>query len=185
MLYLPTARLWHVNLEGKMRLLTSGEVSYVHPDVGRNGTVVASRLDLKSDVFMFPTDGTPQANTEKRESPHIPDRPSRDTHCGSWRSGSGLCLDRGGHANIWAIDVASRKLRQDHQRTRSQRRRLAFRSGPPRAVPSPMFRLLRAPNRESHGIWLVNPDGSGKRLLVSPGVGPSWLPDGKLSTTRK
>ena len=52
MLYLPTARLWHVALaDGTTRPVTSGEASYTHPDIGRSGTVVATRLDLRSDIW--------------------------------------------------------------------------------------------------------------------------------------
>ena len=176
MLYLPTARLWHVNSKGEMRLLTSGEVSYVHPDVGGNGTVVASRLDLKSDVFTFPTDGTPQANTEKRERLTFQTGRVVTPTAGPDDREVAFVWDHGGHANIWAIDVASRKLRQ-----------VTVERDPNVAVGVPVW----SPTGSSiayvssgalpgeYGIWLVNPDGSGKRRLVSPGVAPAWLPGGK------
>ena len=55
MLYLPTARLWYVALaDGTPRPVTSGEASYTHPDIGRSGTVVATRLDLRSDIWKYP-----------------------------------------------------------------------------------------------------------------------------------
>ena len=176
MLYLPTARLWHVNLEGEMRLLTSGEASYVHPDVGRNGTVVASRLDLKSDVFTFPTDGTPQANTEKRERLTFQTGRVVTPTAGPGGREVAFVSDRGGHANIWAIDVASRKLRQV-----TDERDPNVAVGVPVWSPTGSFIAYVSSGAQpgEYGIWLVNPDGSGKRLLVSPGVAPVWLPDGK------
>jgi Tol biopolymer transport system component len=191
MLYLPTARLWQVGLDGRMRMLTTGEVSYWYPDIARSGSVVAASVRLESDIWSFPTDGTPRDNTQNAIR-----ITNQNSHVVTPTAGPGdrevaFVSDRGGHSNIWVIDVASRKLRQitDERDPNvaigvpvwsptgdaivfvSTRGAVpAGNAGQPAVQDAPFGPL---------GLWLVNPDGSNLRSLVNPGVSPYWAPDGR------
>ena len=113
MLYLPTARLWHVALaDGTPRPVTSGEASYMHPDIGRSGTVVATRLDLRSDIWKYPIDGSPHVNMQA--AVHVTHQTG---HVLTPTAGPGdqelaFLSDRGGHANLWVVNLRNGTLRQ-------------------------------------------------------------------------
>jgi Tol biopolymer transport system component len=178
MLYLPTARLWQVALDdGTVRQVTSGETSYVHPDIAKDGAVVVGRVHLASDIWKFPTDGTPQLNVQ-----HAVRITNQTGQVVTPTAGPGdrevaFVSDRGGHANLWVINVESGDLRQiTHERDPSVTvgvpvwspgsESIAFVSSRGGSVAAPL------------GIWLVNRDGSNLRSLVTPAVGPTWSPDG-------
>ena len=58
--YLPPLRLWQVTLrDGSVRQMTSGEASYLSPDISRSGAVSVSRIKLQSDIWRFPVEGRP------------------------------------------------------------------------------------------------------------------------------
>ena len=191
MLYMPTQRLWQIALDGTMRLMTTGEVSYWHPDVSGNGAVVAESVRVESDIVSFPTGGTPRDNVQS--ATRITDQNSQvvtPTAAPGDREVA-FVSDRGGHSNIWVIDVESRKLRQ-----------VTDERDPDVAIGVPVWSptgdsivfvstrktpvvgtegqtvVLDAPSRPL-GLWLVNPDGSNLRLLVHPGVSAFWSPDGR------
>ena len=191
MLYLPAQRLWHVALDGTMRPMTSREVWYWNPDVDRSGSVVAESVRLKSDILSFPTDGTPRENVLKAIR-----ITNQNSHVVTPTAGPGdrevaFVSDRGGHSNIWVIDVATRKLRQ-----------ITDERDPNVAIGVPVWSptgeaIVFVSTREGAragtegqpairdaptgplSLWLVNPDGSNLRLLASPGRSPSWTRDGR------
>ena len=191
MLYLPAQRRWHVALDGTMRPMTSREVSYWNPDVDRSGSVVAESVRLKSDILSFPTDGTPRENVLKAIR-----ITNQNSHVVTPTAGPGdrevaFVSDRGGHSNIWVIDVATRKLRQ-----------ITDERDPNVAIGVPVWSptgeaIVFVSTREGAragtegqpairdaptgplSLWLVNPDGSNLRLLASPGRSPSWTRDGR------
>ena len=66
MLYLPVRRLWRVGMDGMERQLTSGESSYLHPDIAKGGALAASRLDLKTDIYSFQSAVTRKTTCEGR-----------------------------------------------------------------------------------------------------------------------
>ena len=177
-LYLPAMRLWHVALEdGAVRPLTSGEVSYVHPDVARSGAVVVGRVRFESDIWRFPISGSPQTNVDQEtritnQTGHVltPTSSPDDREVA-------FISDRGGRANLWAINVESGVLRQI---TREHDPELII--GLPAWSPANnaiAFVSSRGSSSPSgFGIWLVNPDGSNLRQLAFPAVSPTWSPDG-------
>ena len=191
MLYLPTARLWRVALDGTMRMMSMGDVSYWSPDIASSGSVVASSVRLESDIWSFPTDGSPRDNVQ--EAIRIT---NQNSHVVTPTAGPGdrevaFVSDRGGHSNLWVIDVASRKLRQI---TDERDPNVAI--GVPVWSPTGadiVFVSTRGAVRAgtdgqpgvrdaasgSLGLWLVNPDGSNLRSLVHPGVSPYWAGDGQ------
>ena len=191
MLYLPTSRLWHVALDGTMRMMTMGEVSYWNPDIARSGSVVAASVRLESDIWSFPTDASPRDNL--RNAIRIT---NQNSHVVTPTAGPGdrevaFVSDRGGHSNIWVIDVASGKLRQI---TDERDPNVAI--GVPVWSPTGadiVFVSTRAAVRAGTegqpevrdapsgplGLWLVKPDGSNLRSLVHPGVSPYWARDGR------
>ena len=178
MLYLPTARLWQVALaDGTVRQMTSGEQSYLQPDIAKTGTIVVSRRRLQSDIWKFPTDGTPALNVEHatritRQTGQV----LTPTPAPSDREVAFLS-DSGGHANIWSVDVERGVLRQlTHERDPTVTVGVPVWSSRSDSI---AFVSSRGSSPGSLGIWLINRDGSNLRSLVSPGTAPSWSPDGR------
>jgi Tol biopolymer transport system component len=191
MLYLPTARLWQVSLDGTMRMMTSGEVSYWYPDIARSGLVVAASVRLESDIWSFPTDGTPRDNMQ-----HAIRITNQNSHVVTPTAGPGdrevaFVSDRGGYSNIWVIDVGSRKLRQiTDERDPNVAIGVPVWSPTGDAIVFVSTRGAAPAGKEGQsavqdapfgplGLWLVNPDGSNLRSLVKPGVSPYWARDGR------
>ncbi len=176
--YLPTLSLWHIGLAGgEPRPLASGESSYVHPDLAPNGTVVVGRVRMQSDIWKFPIDGQPADNVRRAE------RLTRQTGqvltptAGPGDREVAFLSDRGGHANVWVLDTRSGESRQI-----TQERDAAVSLGVPVWSPggnSIAFLSTRGNPGLTFGIWLVNPDGSGLRSAVNPGLGPAWSTDGR------
>jgi Tol biopolymer transport system component len=176
--YLPTLNLWQVRLADRVvQQLTSGETSYMYPDITPGGTLVASRLRMQSDIWRFPVDGEPSQNTQ---------RGVRLTHqtgqvltptAGPSDKEVAFLSDSGGHANLWTIDTASGELRQiTDERDASVAMGVPVWSPDGRAI---AFVSSRGNPGLTFGIWLVNPDGSQLRQVANPGLGPAWSSDGR------
>jgi serine/threonine protein kinase len=176
--YLPTQGLWQVQLrDGKLRQVTSGEASYVHPDIAKSGTIVVGRMRLQSDIWKFPADGPPGDNVRGA---------TRVTHQTGQvltpTSGPGdkevaFLSDSGGHANLWVVNSESGELRQiTHERDPGVAVGVPVWSPDGRAI---AFVYSRGNTGFAFGVWLVNPDGSNLRNVANPGLGPAWSPDGK------
>src|SRR5713226_409903 len=64
--YLPTLGLWQVTLrDGRVRRVTSGEMSYMSPDISKSGAILVSRMKLQTDIWKFPVDGLPTENVRR------------------------------------------------------------------------------------------------------------------------
>jgi serine/threonine protein kinase len=178
MLYLPTARLWQVTLaDGATRQVTSGETSYMQPDITRSGAIVVSRMRRQSDIWKFPTDGPPAINVQHGIRVTQQTGQVLTPTAGPGEKEVAFLSDSGGHANIWVTNVESGGLRQiTHEQDPSvtvgvpvwspQGDSIAFVSSRGNAPSTTL------------GIWLVNRDGGNLRQLANPGVGPAWSPDG-------
>jgi eukaryotic-like serine/threonine-protein kinase len=176
--YLPTLGLWQVTLrDGSVRRVTSGETSYMSPDVSKSGAILVSRMKVQTDIWKFPVDGSPTENVRhgvrvtRQTGQVLTPTVSPDDKEVAFLS------DSGGHANLWVVNTESAALRQiTHERDP----RVAV--GVP--VWSPVghaiaFVSSRGNQGLTFGVWLVDADGSNLRNLVNPGLGPAWSPDGR------
>ena len=175
--YLPTLGLWQVTLgDGRVTQITSGETSYISPDISKRGEVLAGRMKLQTDIWKFPVDGTPAENARRgirvtRQTGQVltPTASPDDKEVA-------FLSDSGGHANLWVVNTESGGLRQiTHERD------------PKVAVGVPVwsphgdviaFVSSRGNQGLTFGVWLVESDGSNLRNIANPGLGPAWSPDG-------
>jgi serine/threonine protein kinase len=175
--YLPTLGLWQVTLrDGSVRRITSGETSYVSPDISKSGAILAGRMKLQSDIWTFPVDGLPAENVRRgvrvtRQTGQVltPTAGPRDKEVA-------FLFDSGGHANLWVVNTESGAQRQ-----------ITDERDPNVAVGVPVwspvgnaiaFVSSRGNQGLNFGVWLVDSDGSNLRNLANPGLGPAWSPDG-------
>jgi serine/threonine protein kinase/Tol biopolymer transport system component len=176
--YLPTSNLWQVQIaDGRVRQLTSGEASYVHPDVASNGALVVGRMRLQTDIWKYPVAGTPEANTKAAVRITSQTGQLLTPTVGSQDNEVAFLSDSGGHANLWVINTETSELRQI---THEQDPDVAV--GVPVWSPSGKsiaFVYSRGNPGLTFGIWLVNPDGSNLRQIANPGLGPAWSMDGR------
>ena len=175
--YLATSSLWQVALDGgAVRQITWGETSFVQPDVSNEGAIVSERLRLQSDIWRFPTDGTPEENVRRgvrvtRQTGQVltPTAAPDDKEIA-------FLSDSGGHANLWIINVESGQLRQiTHERDPQIAVGVPLWSPDGKAI---AFVSSRGNRGLTFGVWLVDPDGSNLRNLANPGLGPAWSRDG-------
>ncbi len=176
--YLPTLGLWQVTLrDGSVRRVTSGEASYLSPDISKSGEILVSRMKLQTDIWRFPVDGSATDNVRRgvrvtRQTGQVltPTVSPDDKEVA-------FLSDSGGHANLWVVNTATGGLRQiTHERDP------AVAVGVPVWSPvghSIAFVSSRGNQGLTFGVWLVDSDGSNLRKLVNPGLGPAWSADGR------
>lgn len=176
--YLPTFTLWEVELRNATsRQLTSEEVSYVHPDVHKDGRVVVGRMRLAVDIWKFPIDGSPIDNAGRglqvtRQTGHV-----QTPTVAAGDEAVAYLSDSGGHANIWVIATATGEPRQiTHERDPAVAVGVPLWSPDGRSI---AFVSSRGNPGLGFGIWAVNPDGGNLRQLVPQGFGAAWSADGR------
>jgi Tol biopolymer transport system component len=176
--YLPSLSLFQVTLrDGNVRRITSGESSYVSPDISRSGAILVSRMKLQTDIWKFPVDGSPAENARRgvrvtRQTGQVltPTASPRDAEVA-------FLSDSGGHANLWVVNTESGQLRQvTHERDPSVAMGVPVWSPDGRAI---AFVSSRGNQGLTFGVWLVDPDGSNLRNVANPGLGPAWSPDSR------
>ena len=176
--YLPALGLWLVTLrDGNVRRITSGESSYVTPDVSRSGAIAVGRMRMQTDIWKFPVDGSPAENVRQgvrvtRQTGQVltPTASPRDHEVA-------FLSDSGGHANLWVVNTESGQLRQvTHERDPGVAMGVPVWSPDGRAI---AFVSSRGNQGLTFGIWLVDPDGSNLRNVANPGLGPAWSPDSR------
>ena len=176
--YLPALGLWQVALsDGSVRRVTSGEASYVSPDISKSGAILVSRMKLQTDIWKFPVDGSPAENvghavriTRQTGQVLTPTASPRDNEVA-------FLSDSGGHANLWVVNTESGGLRQiTHERDPNVAMGVPVWSPDGRAI---AFVYSRGNQGWTFGVWLVDPDGSNLRNIANPGLGPAWSPDGR------
>jgi len=155
------------------RQATFGDTSHVAPDVHASGRIVACRIRSASDIWRFPTTGSPIENVAAAE------RMTRQT--GSLQTPSVspdgrqivFLSDNGAHANLWiaAVDgAAPRQLTFERDRSVTMGLPLWSPAGD---------RIAFVCSHQTTGIRVINPNGRGLRQLVPEGFGPSWSRDGR------
>ncbi len=176
--YLPTLDLWQVRLrDGRVRRITSGETSYMSPDISKSGAILVSRMKLQTDIWKFPVDGLPIENVRRGT------RVTRQTGQVLTPTASpdnkevAFLSDSGGHANLWVVNTESGELRQiTHERDPNVAVGVPEWSPDGRTI---AFVSSRGNQGLTFGVWLVDSDGSNLRNLVNPGLGLAWSPDGR------
>jgi serine/threonine protein kinase len=176
--YLPTLGLWQVTLrDGVVRRVTSGETSYMSPDISAGGAILVSRMRLQTDIWKFPVGGSPTENVRrgvrvtKQTGQVLTPTTSLDDKEVAFLS------DTGGHANLWVVNTESGGLRQ-----------ITYEHDPNVALGVPVwspdgrtiaFVSSRGNQGLTFGVWLVDSDGSNLRNVANPGLGPAWSSDGR------
>ena len=161
----------------------SGYVSYVEPEVTSLGNLVASRIQMESDIYRFPV-GEDTAKEDPAETVRNAERITYQTGMvqvpsASWSGEEVAYLwDSGGHANIWIADIHGSTPRQitdvqDPQVT------VAIPNWSPRGDRIVYFR--HSPDRKAEQ-WLVHLDeadrvNDGSVCLTSGGA--VWARDGE------
>jgi eukaryotic-like serine/threonine-protein kinase len=176
--YLPPLGLWQVTLrDGSVRQVSSGEASYMSPDISKSGAILVSRMKLQTDIWKFPVDGLPTENVRRavrvtRQTGEVvtPTASPDDKEVA-------FLSDSGGHANLWIVNTESGGLRQ-----------ITYERDPNVAVGVPVwspdgrviaFVCSRGNRGLTFGVWLVDSDGSNLRNVANPGLGLAWSPDGR------
>jgi serine/threonine-protein kinase len=176
--YLPTFNLWEARLgDERLRELTSGESSLVHPDLAASGAMVAGRMRMQLDLWQYPVDGPPRDNVRAgrpltRQTGYV-----QTPTAGPGDREVAFLSDSGGRTNLWVLARDTGELRQI-----TYDRDAAISIGVPLWSPdggSIAFVSSRGNQGLVFGIWLVDPDGSHLRRLVSRGLGAAWSPDGR------
>jgi eukaryotic-like serine/threonine-protein kinase len=176
--YLPTLGLWQVTLrDGSIRRISSGEMSYVTPDISKSGAILVGRMKLQTDIWKFPIDGLPAENARRGV------RLTRQTGqvltptAGPGDKEVAFLSDSGGHANLWVVNTENGGLRQiTHERDPNAAVGVPVWSPDGRSI---AFVSSRGNLGLTFGVWLVDPDGSDLRVIANPGLGPAWSPDGR------
>ena len=174
MLYPPVCNLRRIGRDGRGdRALTFGDDSYIAPDTHSSGSLLVSRVRMRSDIWKFPVAGSPAENTRNavrvtRQSGHV-QTPSVSP------DGTRIVYisDNGGHANLWVASTQGSDARQ-----------ITFEADPTVNVGVPVWSprgdaIAFVMNRQGQGgLWAVRPDGTGLRHIVR-GWAPCWSSDGQ------
>ena len=174
MLYPPVCNLRRIGRDGRGdRALTFGDDSYIAPDAHSSGSLLVSRVRMRSDIWKFPVAGSPAENTRNavrvtRQSGHV-QTPSVSP------DGTRIVYisDNGGHANLWVASTQGSDARQ-----------ITFEADPTVNVGVPVWSprgdvIAFVMNRQGQGgLWAVRPDGTGLRHIVR-GWAPCWSSDGR------
>jgi Tol biopolymer transport system component len=176
--YLPTLGLWQATLrDGSVRRVSTGEMSYVSPDISKRGAILVGRMKLQTDIWKFPIDGLPAENVRRgvrltRQTGQVltPTASPGDKEVA-------FLSDSGGHANLWVVNTDTGALRQiTHERDPNTAMGVPVWSPDGRAI---AFVSSRGNQGLTFGVWVVDPDGSDLRVVANPGLGPAWSPDGR------
>jgi Tol biopolymer transport system component len=176
--YLPTLGLWEVRLDGvDPRVVSPADLSYVHPDIHESGAIAASRLQMRFDLWRYPTDGSPADNVRRalritRQTGQV-----QTPTVGASDRDMAYLSDSGGHANLWVLTLVS-----------GERRQITYERDPSVALGVPIwspdgkwiaFVSSRGHTGLAFGIWVLNPDGGNLRNLAEHGLGLAWSPDAR------
>jgi Tol biopolymer transport system component len=178
--YPPLFRLRRVMLDGSndvpLPCEGAGYASYLEPDVTLGGQLVASRVAQQSDVFRYPTDGTPRENVTHAQ------RITRQTGQVQVPSASpdgaevAYLSDSGGRPNIWVARVdGGRPPRQ----ITDERDPASFIGLPVWSPRGDWITYWKGRIGSDAEQWLVRPDGTESTRLVQVRGGAAWSGDGE------
>jgi serine/threonine protein kinase len=172
--YPPTFNLRVVDVNGTRDVqITSGDVSYVDPDVHQTGRLVVCRIRSESDIWKIPVSGSPIENT--RAAVPVTRQTGQVQAPSLSPDGSAFVYlsDNGGHANLWVAQTDGTKARQ-----------ITFERDPAATIGVPKWSpagdlIVFINRREVPQLWVVRPDGRGARKVVPRGIAAFWSDDGK------
>jgi Tol biopolymer transport system component len=173
--YPPGFNLRAISRDGRNdRQLTIGE-SYVDPEIVQSGKIVASRSRMASDIWRFPTTGSPADNvrdgtqlTHQTAQVQTPSASPDDKQI-AYLSNSG------GQGNIWVANTDGS----------GSPRPLTTESDPAVVVGLPLWSpagnwILYIKSRAGQNSqWLIRSDGSDHHQLSDSGTGAAWSRDGR------
>lgn len=174
LLYPPVTNLRAVRSDGGQdRALTFGDASYAHPDARTSGLLLATRIRRRSDVWRFPTDGSPAENTSQAE--RVTQQTGHVQTPSVSPDGTEVVYisDNGGHANLWIGKTNGSGSRQ-----------ITFETDPDIAIGIPAwsprgdliaFLLIQ---RGRPILSTLRPDGGGLRQIAHAWA-PCWSGDGR------
>ena len=174
MLYPPVCNLRTIGRDGSGdRALTFGDDSYLDPDAHATGSLLVSRVRMRSDIWRFPVAGSPAENT--REATRITRQTGQVQTPSVSPDGTHIVYisDNGGHANLWVTGADGSNARQ-----------ITFETEPSVRVGVPIWSprgdvIAFVMNRGGQGgLWAVRPDGTALRHIVR-GWAPCWSSDGR------
>ena len=172
--YPPTFNLRVVKLDGSDDTqITSGDVSYVDPDVDASGRLVVSRMRSESDIWKCPVADSPAENT--RAMARVTKQTGQVQTPSVSPDGNELVYlsDNGGHANLWVVRTDGTRARQ-----------ITFERDPAVTIGVPKWSpvgdvIVYIVNRQYPELWTIRPDGRGARKLVDRGMWATWSYDGR------
>src|SRR3981081_795450 len=176
-LYLRTMNLWSVQTGGKnLRQLTFGETSYISPDLDRNGNIVATRRQIKFDIWRFPVDGSPEQNVRRGAQITHQTGKVQTPSAGPGDRELVYLSDSGGHGNLWILNLETRQNRQ-----------VPFEQHPQLTIGVPVWSpdgkhiayVKRGLNAWNVDLWLMDPDGSNTHKISDGGGWACWSPDSR------
>ena len=176
--YPPTYNLWTIPLDGGAHTqLTFGESSYEFPDLGKQGSLVVSRVRAQANVWKFPVAGDPAENVRRGTPITRQTGVVQTVTVSPDETQLAFLSDNGGHANVWTARAADGEMRPV---TRETDPRVVI------AVPvwSPQgdwisFLSNRNSRTSDVTLWLTRPDGSETRDLGVTGAWVCWSTDGR------
>jgi serine/threonine protein kinase len=172
--YPPTFNLRVVNVDGSGDIqITSGDMSFVDPDVHQSGRLAVSRIRGESDIWKCPVAGSAAENT--RHMVRVTSQTGQVQTASVSPDGSQLVYlsDNGGHANLWVIGTDGTRSRQ-----------ITFERDPAVTIGVPKWSpagdtIVYIVHREIPQLWTIRPDGRGARKIVDRGLWPTWSGDGR------
>jgi Tol biopolymer transport system component len=174
MLYPPVCNLRTIARDDSGdRALTFGDDSYIDPDAHSTGSLVVSRVRMRSDIWKFPIAGSPAENT--RNATRITRQSGQVQTPSVSPDGTRVVYisDNGGHANLWVTSTDGSSVRQ-----------ITFETDLRVSVGVPMWSprgdvIAFVMNRHGQGgLWTVRPDGTELHHIVR-GWAPCWSSDGR------
>jgi Tol biopolymer transport system component len=173
--YPPTNNLRAVDRDGgRDRQLTFGDVSYLDPDLGGPGRLLASRVRSRSDIWSFPIDGRPADNV--RDAIRVTRQTGQIQVPSMSPDGSRIAYisDSGGHSNLWICAADGADPRQI-----TFERDAGVTVAVPAWAPAGDRLVFVRGCRGSVDLCAIGAEGESFATIVPEAFAPMWSADGR------